>query len=438
MPNAGLPELGLDGAALPAHARRSWPTRTTRFTTRVRAVAWSAAAAAPRPSTCAQVVERGAAAASCARRSAAARAGRRLALPARAVPPGHLVPGDRRADQRQRLQGVPRGDAGRATGTTAWRSPAAQIRDGAHLLDVCVDYVGRDGVADMTRGRRPVRHRLDPADRARLHRARRSSRPAWSCSAAAPSSTRSTTRTATARTRGSPGSCRWSREHGAAVIALTIDEQGQARTAEWKVADRRPADRRPDRQLGHAASRTSSSTASPSRSPPARRRPGGTASRPSRRSASSSARYPDVQTTLGLSNVSFGLNPAARQVLNSVFLHECVAGRPGLGHRARLARSCRSPGSPRSSAQVALDLVYDRRRDGLRPAAAGSWSCSRACDAAAVKAARAAELAGLPLCERLKRRIIDGERNGLEADLDEAPDASGPRWRSSTTCCWTA
>jgi 5-methyltetrahydrofolate--homocysteine methyltransferase len=35
-------------------------------------------------------------------------------------------------------------------------------------------------------------------------------------------------------------------------------------------------------------------------------------------------RHPDVQTTLGLSNVSFGLNPAARQVLNSVFLHECV------------------------------------------------------------------------------------------------------------------
>ena len=51
------------------------------------------------------------------------------------------------------------------------------------------------------------------------------------------------------------------REHGAAVVALTIDEEGQARTAEWKVRVAEPADRRPHRQLGHARSRTSSSTA---------------------------------------------------------------------------------------------------------------------------------------------------------------------------------
>ena len=75
------------------------------------------------------------------------------------------------------------------------------------------------------------------------------------------------------------------REHGAAVIALTIDEQGQARTADWKVAVAEPADRRSDRQLGHADRATSSSTASRSRSRPARRRPGATASRRSRRSA---------------------------------------------------------------------------------------------------------------------------------------------------------
>ena len=88
-------------------------------------------------------------AAGCARAQPAARARRGLAVPARAVPAGHRVPGDRRADQRQRLQGVPRGACSPATTRTAWRSPAAQTRDGAHLLDVCVDYVGRDGAADM-------------------------------------------------------------------------------------------------------------------------------------------------------------------------------------------------------------------------------------------------------------------------------------------------
>ena len=57
--------------------------------------------------------------------------------------------------------------------TTAWRSPAAQTRDGAHLLDLCVDYVGRDGVADMREIAGRFATAVHPADRARLDRARR-------------------------------------------------------------------------------------------------------------------------------------------------------------------------------------------------------------------------------------------------------------------------
>ncbi len=129
-------------------------------------------------------------------------------------------------------------------------------------------------------------------------------------------------------------------------------------------------------------------------------------------------RYPDVQTTLGVSNVSFGLNPAARAVLNSVFLDECV--RAGLDsaivHASRIMPIARIP---EEQLQTALDLVYDRRRDGYDPLAR-LLELFEGVDAAAVKASRAAELAGLPLWERLKRRIIDGERSGLEADLDEA------------------
>src|SRR6202044_1774918 len=120
----------------------------------------------------------------------------------------------------------------------------------------------------------------------------------------------------------------------------------------------------------------------------------------------------------GVSNVSFGLNPAARAVLNSVFLDECI--RAGLDsaivHASRIMPIARIPDE---QLQVALDLVYDRRREGYDPLSR-LLELFEGVDAAAVKASRAAELASLPLWERLKRRIIDGEKVGLTADLDEA------------------
>ena len=76
-------------------------------------------------------------------------------------------------------------------------------------------------------------------------------------------------------------------------------------------------------------------------------------------------RHPDVQTTLGLSNISFGLNPAARVVLNSVFLNECIeAGLDSaIVHAAKIIPMARIPDEQR---EVALDLVYDRRRPATR------------------------------------------------------------------------
>src|SRR6185312_11160621 len=129
-------------------------------------------------------------------------------------------------------------------------------------------------------------------------------------------------------------------------------------------------------------------------------------------------RHPDVQTTLGLSNISFGLNPAARQVLNSVFLHECVeAGLDSaIVHASKILPIARIPEEQR---KVALDLVYDRRAEGYDPLTR-LLELFEGVDAASQKASRADELAALPLEERLKRRIIDGERKGLEADLEEA------------------
>jgi 5-methyltetrahydrofolate--homocysteine methyltransferase len=137
-----------------------------------------------------------------------------------------------------------------------------------------------------------------------------------------------------------------------------------------------------------------------------------------------SRRYPGVNFTLGISNVSFGLNPAARQVLNSVFLHECVqAGlTSAIVHASKILPSSRIPEEHR---QVALDLVYDRRRAGYDPLQR-LIELFEGVDAASARASRAEELAGLPLAERLQRRIVDGERNGLEADLDEAMRGRSP------------
>src|SRR5690606_2869193 len=109
---------------------------------------------------------------------------------------------------------------------------------------------------------------------------------------------------------------------------------------------------------------------------------------------------------------------AARQVLNSVFLHECVqAGLDtAIVHASKILPMNKIPDEQR---EVALDLIYDRRRDGYDPLQK-LMQLFEGVTAAAGRESRAAELAKLPLFERLERRIVDGERTGLEADLDEA------------------
>jgi 5-methyltetrahydrofolate--homocysteine methyltransferase len=291
----------------------------------------------------------------------------------------------------------------------------AQTRDGAHLLDVCVDYVGRDGASDM----RQVAGRLATA--ATLPLVLDSTEPEVIAAGLELLGGRAVVNSVNYEDGDGPGSriarvMPLVREHGAAVIALTIDEQGQARTAEWKLA---VATRLVEDLTGNWGMRQSDIIVDCLTFPIA------TGQEETRRDAIETIdairelkrRYPDVQTTLGVSNVSFGLNPAARAVLNSVFLAECV--RAGLDsaivHASRIMPISRIPEEQR---EAALDLVYDRRREGYDPLAR-LLELFEGVDAAAVKASRAAELAGLPLWERLKRRIIDGEKIGLEADLDE-------------------
>jgi 5-methyltetrahydrofolate--homocysteine methyltransferase len=291
-----------------------------------------------------------------------------------------------------------------------------QTRDGAHLLDVCVDYVGRDGVADM----REVVGRLATA--ATLPLVLDSTEPAVIEAGLELTGGRAVINSVNYEDGDGPGSriarvMPLVREHGAAVIALCIDEQGQARTADWKVA---VAERLIDDLTGTWGMRIEDIIVDCLTFPIA------TGQEETRRDAIETIeaiaelkrRHPAVQTTLGISNVSFGLKPAARAVLNSVFLAECV--RAGLDsaivHAARIVPIARIPDEQR---QAALDLVYDRRREGYDPLAR-LLELFEGVDAAGLKASRAAELAALPLWERLKRRIVDGERTGLEADLDAA------------------
>jgi 5-methyltetrahydrofolate--homocysteine methyltransferase len=291
-----------------------------------------------------------------------------------------------------------------------------QTRDGAHLLDVCVDYVGRPGAADMAE----LASRLATASTLPL--VLDSTEPDVIRAGLEMLGGRVVVNSVNYEDGDGPGSriatmMPLVAEHGAAVIALTIDEQGQARTADWKLA---VATRLIEDLTGNWGMRVSDIIVDCLTFPIA------TGQEETRRDALETIeairavkqRFPEVQTTLGVSNVSFGLNPAARAVLNSVFLDECV--RAGLDsaivHPSRIMPIARIGDE---QLQVALDLVYDRRREGYDPLAR-LLELFEGVDATELRASRAAELAGLPLWERLKRRIIDGERVGLEADLDEA------------------
>ncbi|WP_326558624.1 methionine synthase [Micromonospora sp. NBC_01796] len=298
----------------------------------------------------------------------------------------------------------------------------SQARDGSHLLDLCVDYVGRDGAEDM----RQLASRFATAST--LPIMLDSTEPQVIEAGLEMLGGRCVVNSVNFEDGDGPES-RYARvmpiikEHGAAVVALTIDEEGQARTAEWKV---RVASRLIDDLTGRWGLSLGDIMVDTLTFPIATgqeetRRDGIETINAIREIAQ---RYPGVNFTLGLSNVSFGLNPAARQVLNSVFLHECVqAGlTSAIVHASKILPMSKIPQEQR---EAALDLVYDRRRPATDDQPAYDpvqrfIQVFEGVDAASARATRAEELAGLPLDERLKRRIVDGERKGLEADLDDA------------------
>ena len=411
MPNAGLPELTSDGASYPVQPGELADAHET--FTREFGLAMVGGCCGTTPAHIAELTRR---------------LHGRPVTPRRPRPEPGVASLYQHVPFRQDTAFLAVGERTNANGSRAFRDAMLadryedcveiarqQTRDGAHLLDINVDYVGRDGAADMAQ----IVSRLATA--ATLPLMLDSTEPEVIEAGLERLGGRAVVNSVNYEDGDGPGSrlarvMPLVREHGAAVVALTIDEQGQARTADWKV---RVATRLIEDLTGNWGMRVGDIIVDCLTFPIA------TGQEETRRDGIETIeairelkrRYPDVQTTLGISNVSFGLNPAARAVLNSVFLGECVqAGLDSaIVHASRIMPISRIPAD---QLQVALDLVYDRRTADYDPLSR-LLDMFEGVDAAAVKASRAAELAGLPLWERLQRRIIDGEKIGLEADLDE-------------------
>ncbi len=362
MPNAGLPVLTSDGAHYPLTPQQLADAHDT-FTTEY-GLSLVGGCCGTTPEHLRQVVER---------------VGGREVQPRRPHSEAGVASLYQHVPFRQDTSYLSIGERTNANGSKAFRDAMLegrlddcveiarqQTRDGAHLLDLCVDYVGRDGVADMSE----IAGRLATAST--LPIVLDSTEPAVIEAGLERLGGRATINSVNYEDGDGPTSRMQRlmpvvREHGAAVIALTIDEEGQARSAEWKV---RVADRIIRDLVDKWGMRVEDIIVDTLTFPIA------TGQEETRRDGIETIeaikelkrRYPTVQTTLGVSNVSFGLNPAARVVLNSVFLHECVqAGLDSaIVHAARILPIARIP---EEQLKVALDLVYDRRHEGYDPLA---------------------------------------------------------------------
>jgi len=283
-----------------------------------------------------------------------------------------------------------------------------QVRSGSHMIDVCAAYVGRDELADMTRlidryaTEVPVPLMIDSTEPPVIE----------------------------ASLKLAGGKCIVNsinledgekrcdevlplcRKYGAAVVALTIDEEGMAKTADRKVAIARRIYRlaverygmRPCDILFDPLTFTICTGNEDDR------RLGLETLEAIRRIK---AEMPECHVLLGVSNISFGVRPAVRHVLNSVFLH--YAREAGLDaaivHAAGIRPLFQIDEELR---ELARRLIFDER-DGGDPLAALLERLSEASGRPQSAAARPASLE-----ERLKRRIIDGDRTDLAADLDQA------------------
>ncbi len=308
-----------------------------------------------------------------------------------------------------------------------------QVRDGSHVLDINVDYAGRDNVADMGEVVSRIVRQVD-----------------------APLMLDSTqVATLEAGLQHAPGKCiinsanfedgeekfdailKLARTHGAAIVIGSIDEDPEAAMA--RTADRKHsiARRAYERATTLHAIDPTDLFFDPLVLPIS------TGMDEDRRSALElvegvkriAADMPECQITAGVSNVSFGLRPPARVVLNSAFLHELVQA----GMTSAIVHASKILPQNRIDAeqwQAALDLIYDRRDESVGGTGLPEGITDKKYDPLQafielfkdVESAdeAKADTSDLTLEERLRHHIIDGEKEGLPECIDEAMQKYAP------------
>ncbi|MGA0785501.1 MAG: homocysteine S-methyltransferase family protein, partial [Ilumatobacteraceae bacterium] len=288
-----------------------------------------------------------------------------------------------------------------------------QIREGAHVLDVCVDYVGRDGTADMAE----IAGRF--AGQASVPLVIDSTEPQVMEAALQLAGGRCILNSANLEDGEEPGRrmdrvFTLARDYGAAVICLLIDERGQARDVEWKMQIAHRLHKIATERYGLSASDLIFDPLTfPLTTGDADLRRDGIESIEGIRRIKQE--IPGALTVMGLSNVSFGINPAARQVLNSVFLDECV--KAGLDaaivHASKILPLARIKPE---HVTLCRDIIFDKTTDEYNPL----QLLLTAFEGVKSTKQEKPDRSGWPVQQRLRQRIIDGDREGLAAELDEA------------------
>ncbi|NCS54196.1 MAG: methionine synthase [Microcystis aeruginosa G13-05] len=289
----------------------------------------------------------------------------------------------------------------------------AQVKEGAHILDLNVDYVGRDGVRDMHQlASRLVNNvtlplMLDSTEWEKMEAGLKVAGGKCILNS----------------TNYEDGEPRFyqvldlAKKYGAGVVIGTIDEEGMGRTAEKKFQIAKRA--------YYAAIEYGippyeiffDPLALPISTGIEEDRENGKATIEAMRRIRQE--LPECHMILGVSNISFGLNPAARQVLNSVFLHEAMqVGMDGAIVSANkiLPLAKIEP----EYQQVCLDLIYDNRRFDGDICVYDPLTKLTELFAGKTTKKDPSSNANLPVEERLKQHIIDGERLGLEEALNQA------------------
>ncbi|NBN89194.1 MAG: methionine synthase [Actinobacteria bacterium] len=288
-----------------------------------------------------------------------------------------------------------------------------QVREGAHVIDVCVDYVGRNGAIDMDE----IASRF--ASQVSVPLVLDSTEPEVMEAALRHNGGRAVLNSANLEDGEEVGSrldrvFSLARDYGCAAVCLLIDERGQARDVEWKMEVAHRLHTIATERYGlRASDLIFDALTFPLGTGDADLRRDGMATIEAIRRIKSE--IPGAFTTLGVSNVSFGLKPALRQVLNSVFLAECVeAGLDSaIVHASKILPLSRIPDDQKAACNA---LIWDQPYEGQDALTALLTMFEDVQSVSAVKEDRS----DWPLDRRLKQRIIDAERDGLTDDLDAA------------------